>query len=191
MRSICQGLNADVSKTEQGIANVKHYIEWIGNRIQENIDRVNKLETARCDASKTYVNGLKNDKIMLKLIAFLRKAVSEKENLNLAQMQGVNEKIQMFVQLFNENHFLKYLEMDSNLESEKKKQDDNVDESKYQVDTNTSEKARTSNYHILFLIFLTFIYLFIFYQISFFYNNKYLFIIIINFKKITFFIFSF
>lgn len=58
--------------SDQEVTNANHYVEWIGAKIEENNSKITLLEDANCETGKLYVNGLKHNKIALKLIEFLR-----------------------------------------------------------------------------------------------------------------------
>lgn len=61
----------------------ENLISFISDKIKELVDKNEKLEKGRCKANKNYIQGLKNDKIMLRLIDFLRKAIEAKDSMNL------------------------------------------------------------------------------------------------------------
>jgi len=71
--------NDDIEKTQ-------NYIEWLIKRLDENDKRVKLLENNRCDGNANYIEGLKNNKITLRLVLFLKAAVqaADEKTLSLA-----------------------------------------------------------------------------------------------------------
>lgn len=52
-----------------------NFISWLEKRIQENLKRIDVLNGVKCRVSANFINDAKNLKLMLNLIAFLKKAV--------------------------------------------------------------------------------------------------------------------
>jgi hypothetical protein len=72
-------------------------VDWIANRIKENTKKVSDLDEHRCDASKLYIESIKHNKIALSLIAFLRKAIEQRDDLSLAQRGEIFKRLMLFM----------------------------------------------------------------------------------------------
>lgn len=94
--SLCKQRDADVKQGESDVKKTNDFINWIGKRIADNIARLDQLEKDRCDQTKNYVNGLKNNKIILKLLDFLRKAIEAKDKLALPELKAITDKMKLF-----------------------------------------------------------------------------------------------
>ena len=72
----CQNKDNDVKDKETEISFTTDYIKWLSNRVFANNNRISVLESTLCDRGNNYVRDIKNDKVALALIQFLKKEIS-------------------------------------------------------------------------------------------------------------------
>jgi len=75
------------------------------------------LYNDRCKANRNYIEGLKNDKILLRLIEFLRSALEAKDNMNFLQKQEFTKTFTQFLSLYRSNNTKSLLKLHSYLDS--------------------------------------------------------------------------
>jgi len=102
-------------------------------RISSNIDLIASLLEKRCAQNGNYIEGLKNDKIALKLVAFLRIQIQGKESFDLAQRKAFMRKLSSFLQVYKRGDYNELVELEKQY----------VNSSEYDVETNTDVQGRS------------------------------------------------
>ena len=96
----CDALEGVLADKQDQLAKAEAYAKWLEGRITANIDLIASLLEKRCAQNTNYVEGLKNDKIALKLIDFLRAQIQNKEDFSLAQRTAFKAKLSAFLTVY-------------------------------------------------------------------------------------------
>jgi hypothetical protein len=64
-----------VANKDRDIQITLSFINWLEKRMKENSARLDLLDANRCTSNSNFVNDLKNSKMILNMIQFLRRAI--------------------------------------------------------------------------------------------------------------------
>lgn len=92
------------------------YIEWMLKRQEENKARIELLEKVLCRRSDNYVDDVKNYKISLILVTFLKSEIAAIENnsLSLLQKRQWARKMKKFMKVYESGRFFAMIQQDEN-----------------------------------------------------------------------------
>ncbi|CAD8191157.1 unnamed protein product [Paramecium octaurelia] len=110
-RSECAKKDEDVQSKQRDIKITNDFVAWMQKRQGLNSQRLGVLEVNRCQASNNYVHDIKNYKIALALVKFLREQLDKLDsNATPAQKQEFLQKVHKFVQIYQTGKLLTMVE---------------------------------------------------------------------------------
>ncbi|CAK68111.1 unnamed protein product (macronuclear) [Paramecium tetraurelia] len=110
-RSECQKKDEDVESKKRDIKITNDFVAWMEKRQRLNSNRLGVLEQNRCQSSNNYVHDIKNYKIALALVKFLREQLDKlDQNASPAQKQEFLQKVTKFVQIYQTGKLLTMVE---------------------------------------------------------------------------------
>ncbi|CAD8165124.1 unnamed protein product [Paramecium pentaurelia] len=110
-RSECSKKDEDVESKKRDIKITNDFIAWMEKRQRLNSNRLGVLEQNRCQSSNNYVHDIKNYKIALALVKFLREQLDKLDNnASPAQKQEFLQKVTKFVQIYQTGKLLTMVE---------------------------------------------------------------------------------
>ncbi|CAD8213061.1 unnamed protein product [Paramecium octaurelia] len=110
-RTECQKKDDDVESKKRDIKITNDFVAWMEKRQTLNSNRLGVLEQNRCQSSNNYVHDIKNYKIALALVKFLREQLDKlDQNASPAQKQEFLQKVTKFVQIYQTGKLLTMVE---------------------------------------------------------------------------------
>ncbi|EGR34099.1 hypothetical protein IMG5_024040 [Ichthyophthirius multifiliis] len=126
---LCNKNFEEYSLLQQKHTKSQEYINYLKERITQNLKDLDISHTQTCERNRQYVQGLKNDKLVLSFIRFLREAIQQKNDFNLIQKVQLTEKLNGFLQNYNQNNVDILLQF--------------IDEQQYNISQDYSVQQRT------------------------------------------------
>lgn len=100
-----------MANKERDISITLNFINWLERRIKENNARLKLLDENRCEHNSNHINHLKNNKMFLNMIRFLRRAIKNANQSDLPallEMPEFKKNLKMFLQLSQKETHLRF-----------------------------------------------------------------------------------
>lgn len=101
--SECNNRNEDVNNKRKQIEDAKDHIEWMKGRIQKNLQRAELLSSTACDGNINYIDGVKNSRMFLNIIVYLRQCLQNySADAFLQQKEETVTHLSQLVKIYND-----------------------------------------------------------------------------------------
>ncbi|EGR26962.1 hypothetical protein IMG5_204130 [Ichthyophthirius multifiliis] len=99
----CKSEEAQLKDYEDKLQTTRDYIEYLKQRMVDNLNRLDSLNQARCQQNASFIKDMKNYNLALRLIEFLRIQIQNKDNFSLIEKKLLMQKINVLFQLYEQH----------------------------------------------------------------------------------------